>query len=186
MPRRVFVYTSSVLFFLSMASTVATSRPAHGQDGTRPMPAAEPTTVKPSQTFVQIDGASLISAFAAAGALIAAGIRSAAGVVTRYMAAQEGKSEARELVHAQTVKTLAEIVAKYYADRNAATEAIEEFGEDLEELKEQIAGDVGRVKPRRRPRRRPPPLPSEDHQAGDHNGDHDGAASSPPPPVSNL
>lgn len=166
---RILPFTAAALFFLSSVSTVTTHGRTAAQDklpDRLPPPAlvADSTTVKPSQTFIQIDGASLIASFSALGVAVAAGIRSAAGVVTRYMAAQEGKSEARELAQVQTVKTLAEIVAKYYADRNASTEALEEFGEDLEELKDQIAGDAGRVKPRKRTRRRasvPMPNPND-------------------------
>lgn len=167
MPRRILPFTAAALFFVSVASTVTT----HGRAGAQAAPPAAPVALpaalatspepaKLSQTFVQLDGASLIAAFGALGATLAAGIRSAAVVVTKYMAAQEGKSEARELAQAKTVQTLAEVVARYHADRAASTDAVEEFAEDLEELKEQIAGDAGRVKPRKRVRRRPPPLPS--------------------------
>lgn len=177
MTRRFLTYTSAALFFLSMASTVATIRPAKGQatPAVTPPLVAEATTVKPSQTFIQIDGASLIASFSALGVTIAAGIRSAAGVVTRYMAAQEGKGEARELAQATAVKTLAEVVARYHADRAAVPDALEEFAEDLEEMREAFAEAAGRPKPRKRSRKRPPPLPTVSDNTD-----------APPKPVSNV
>lgn len=164
MPRRILPFTAAALFFLSAVSTVTTTARTAAQDklpDRLPSPAlvADSNTVKPSQTFIQIDGASLIASFSALGVAVAAGIRSAAGVVTRYMAAQEGKGEARELAQATAVKTLAEVVARYHADRAAVPEALEEFAEDLEEMREAFAEAAGRPKPHKRPRKRPPPLP---------------------------
>ena len=140
MPPRFAVYaTAAVWFTLALVGVVS------AQDA----PAGE-RVVRPSQTVIQFDTASLITAAGVGCAALGTGIRSAAKVITNYMTARDQKDAQRDAALAEVVKTLAGLVEKYHADRSGATQAVESLGEDLEDLKDAVAELSGKPKARRR------------------------------------
>lgn len=112
--------------------------------------------VRPTQTVIQIDSASLVIGMGALGTGIGAGIRSAAGVMSKYMTARDGKDADRDKAHSEVLKALTDIVGRYHADRTSAAAGIEDINEDMEELRELVADFVGKPKPRKRQRRAAP------------------------------